>query len=1029
MRRFSAIWRVFPAILALISSSCSDAAPKDSRPSQFTSLKPGASGSSKSGSAETASPDGSNSGSVKVEDSDVVRMAGTTLYILNAFRGLQVVDAADPLTPKLLGRVAAQGTPREMYVADGVATVLLSEHYTFGAKTPGQLESTIGSQVQVIDLANASAPQTTASIALPGWVVGSRRIDNRLIVVTADVGQTPWWGWCWGPYACMASAKADTSTSAGSGSAVASPAGMWWPWGGLGYGAWASSGHVSVIDQSNPKAPTLLGSLQFAGGAAIALIQPGEVLVLGSEWKTVNDVSQRIDRLQQVTIGADGSPQLAAADVQTLTGNDIWYAGLRSATALGAGELVVTSSTYQSGTAPTVGVQVRHRKIVDKQWSDLGTWQANAPQGWWDVRVDQKVALVTQGGWESKTGSATPTTLHVLELSQAPTETATLTLPGSTQPTLASPLTQVQAGLWLLSGVQSAADGTAQTLLRTLSLADPSKPKLLGEVKVDGGYAWWGAGTEVLGDAGVILAAIQDPTTKNVSGLQIVQVDAAGKLTLRGTFGSALVSWWQLRSLVAGTKLWRVGNQALESVDIANLDAPKPLATLELAAHVSALAQVGGRVVALVADWQTNTAQLRTLQKDAKDEQHVDATLTVPEAWGRLSVVGNIVWFIGNQSVRAYDFSDPLAAKARGSWTANGNGNQWYDLSSAVQNGNTLWLVGHQSQPLYGDADACGSTWADGGSTEPSKPDAGPVIDPKVDAGGATESDAALAPDTDGKEEPDPGAIEQKCVVSWQYTTSLTALDLSNPDQPGLQGSVTLPDAAWAWGAQMGGAATLWLTHYESAQGADGAWYGKYFLDRVNVADPKAPVVASKVNVPGWIVGLAADGKHAYALDWQPKAGTQPEDGQIESLLDVLSLEGDKAYLESQTALPGSAGATLVNGKALYVAAWQYPWQSSAADTTPQNRLFVLDVSKPASPKIAQTLNPGAPIGAMSLHGATLLATIGWGAGMQTWKVVTPLAPQYQAFTAVQGQGYDVLDVAGALWLPVGWMGIEVIAQ
>ena len=1029
MLRFFVSGRVFPLILALMSGACSDAASKDSRPSEFTSLKPGASGSSKSGSAQTASPDGSTSGAVKVEDSDVVRMSGTTLYILNAFRGLQVVDAADPLVPKLLGRVPAQGTPREMYVADGVATVLLSEHYVFDAKTPGQLESTIGSQVQVIDLVSPTAPQTAASIDLPGWIVGSRRIDNRLIVVTADVGQTPWWGWCWGPYACMASAKADSATGTASGSAsVASPAGMWWPWGGLGYGAWAASGHVSVIDQSNPKASKLLGSLQFAGGAAIALIQPGEVLLLGSEWKTVNDVSQRIDRLQQVSIGADGSPQLAATDVQTLGGDDMWYAGLRSATSLGAGELVVTSSTYQSGAAPTVGLQVRHRKIVDNKWTDLGTWEASAQQGWWDVRVDQNVALVTQGGWESKTGLATPTTLHVLALSQAPTETATLTLPGSTQPTLATPLSQVQAGLWLLSGVQSAANGTAQTLLQTLSLADPSKPKLLGEVKVDGGFAWWGAGTEVLGDAGVILAAIQDPTTKNASALQIVQVDAAGKLTMRGIFGSALVSWWQLRSLVVGTKLWRVGNQALESVDIANLDAPKPLATLELAAHVSALAQVGGRVVALVADWQTNTAQLRTLQKDATDEQHVDATLTVPEAWGRLTVVGNILWFIGNQSVRAYDFSDPLAPKARGSWTANGNGNQWYDLSSSLQKGSTLWLVGHQSQAVYGDSDACSSPSNDGGSTEPGKPDADTVSSPAADAASATDDDAVIAPDSDGKMETDAGAIEQKCVVSWQYTTSITALDLSNPDQPALEGSVALPDAAWAWGAQIGGD-TLWLTHYESAQGSDGAWYGKYFLDRVNVANPKAPVVASKVNVPGWIVGVAADGSHAYALEWQPKTGTQPQDGQIESLLDVLSLEGSKAFLDSQTALPGSAGAALVNGKALYVAAWQYPWQLSTAEATSQTRLFVVDVSQPTAPKLVQTLNPGAPIGTMSLHGQTLLGTIGWGAGVQTWRVVAPLAPKYQSFTAMQGQGYDVLEVAGALWLPVGWMGVQVIAQ
>ncbi len=1028
MPRSSIFSHVPTLAILMFLSACGTKTTTDSRPSDFTSLKPGTTGSQKAGSAETAAADGTTN-SVKIEDSDVVRMDGSKLYILNAFRGLQAVDAADPSAPKLLGRVAAQGTPREMYVAGGVATVLLSEHYSFSSTTPGQLQSTIGSQVQVIDLSNPAAMQTAASIDLPGWVVASRRIDNRLIVVTADVGQTPWWGWCWGPYACMAEATGTATTDATGGSStssIASPAGMWWPWGGYGYGAWASSGRVSVIDQQDAKNPKLLGSVQFAGGVAVAVIQPGEVIVLGSEWKTENNASQRIDRTQQIAIAADGSVKIAAADTQTLTGNDIWYAGLRSATALGTGELAVTSSTYTGGTTPTVGVQVQHRLVTDGKWTNLGAWQASAPQGWWDVRFDGKVALVSEGGWETKSGSAMPTTLHVLDLAATPTETATLALPGSTQPLLATSLSQTTPGLWLLSGVVSNQNGTAQTTLRTLSLADPKKPAVLSEATVDGGYAWWGAGTEVLADAGVVLAAMQSADGKSVNALKIISFDAAGKLTPHGTFGSNLVSWWQLRSLAAGTKLWRIGNQALESIDIANLDQPKPLATLELAAQVTALATVSGRVVALVADWQTNTAQLRTLQTNATDEQHVDAKLTVPEAWGRLSVVGNTVWFIGNQSVRAYDFTDPLQPKARGTWTTTGANNLWYDVSNAVQKGNALWLVGHQSAATYGDADACSWPSTDGSSTEPGKPGTDAQPEPAADADSKTDLDAG-APD--GKTDLDAGTVEQKCIVSWQYTTTITALDLSNPDQPALKGSVTLPDAAWAWGAQVNGD-TLWLTHYESAQGTDGTWYGKYFLDRVNVADVNAPVLASKVNVPGWIIGFATDGSHAYALDWQPKAGTQPQDGQIESLLDVLSLEGDKAFLVSQTPLAGSAGTALVNGTALYVAAWQYAWlakSDTGVATTPQTQLFVLDVSQPDAPKIAQTLNPGAPIGAMSLHGKTLLATIGWGAGVQTWQVTDPLAPQFGAFWSVQGQAYDVLETASGLWLPMGWMGIEVI--
>lgn len=1019
------------ALLFLISA-CGPDPVKDTGQSDFMSLKPGSTGSEKAGTAATASPDG-NTATVKVEDSDVVRMIGSKLFILNAFRGLQAVDVADAAAPKLLGRVATQGTPREMYVADGIATVLLSEHYTFSATAAGssQMRSSIGSQVQIIDLANPSAMQVSATIDLPGWVVASRRIDNRLIVVTADVGQTPWWGWCWGPYACMATASASTGTvgsgGSGGGTAMASPAGLWWPWGGSGYGAWANSGHVSVIEQKDPKTAKLLGTVEFAGGVAQALIQAGEVIVLGSQWQYENNVSTRIDRTQQITVGADGAVQIAAKEEQNLTGNDIWYAGLRGAAALGAGELAVTSSTYAAGTQPKVGVQVRHRKVVAQKWTDLGTWQAQSQQGWWDVRFDGKTALVSEGGWQYNADKTTPTTLHVLDLTDNPTETALLILPGSNQPVLATLLGQNAPGLWLLSGVRSDPNGTVQTTLRTLSLKNINKPELLGGTVIEGGYAWWGAGTEVLPDAGVILAAVQSGDGKNMNALKIVTFDPAGKLTPHGTFGSKLVSWWQLRSLAAGNKLWRIGNQALESIEIADLDQPKPLATLELAAQVSALALVNSRVVALVTDWQTNTAQLRTLKKDSLDEQHFDAVLTVPESWGRLLVVGNVVWFIGNQAVRAYDFTDPLLPKARGTWSSNGANNLWYDLYSAVPNGAALWLVSHQSIATYAEGDACAYASSDGGSTEP-----GTDIPPKpgADADVAVAVDASAPADADVKAQPDAGPIVQKCVTSWQYSSKITALDLTDPDQPVLKGAVTLPDAAWAWGAHVT-ADTLWLTHYESAQGVDGNWYGKYFLDRVNIANISAPALVGKVNVPGWIVGVTADNNHAYALDWQPKAGTAPQDGQIESQLDVLSLEGDKAFLLSKTTLPGSAGATLMNGSALYVSAWQYPWllAKNAAGVTPQpqTQLFVLDMAQLDAPKLVQTLNPGAPIGAMALQGKTLVATIGWGAGVQTWQVNDPLAPVFKAFTYVQGQTFDAVTTPNGLWMPAGWGGIVAL--
>ena len=65
----------------------------------------------------------------EIEEADIIKLVDDTLYILNSYRGLIIVDVSTPDEPKYLSRVPMFGTPVEMYIVEPMAYVILT-HYS-----------------------------------------------------------------------------------------------------------------------------------------------------------------------------------------------------------------------------------------------------------------------------------------------------------------------------------------------------------------------------------------------------------------------------------------------------------------------------------------------------------------------------------------------------------------------------------------------------------------------------------------------------------------------------------------------------------------------------------------------------------------------------------------------------------------------------------------------------------------------------------------------------------------------------------
>lgn len=147
-----------------------------------------------------------------IEEADVIKIAGDKLYALNQFKGLLIVDVADPDAPTLLGSLDLRGRGVEMYVVGDRAFVLLSADYYYAYYDdfiipPGAAIDTApsalsiapdgravppppefeGSQLAIVDVSVPTDPKTDGKINLVGFASQSRRVGDVIYVIGTNL--------------------------------------------------------------------------------------------------------------------------------------------------------------------------------------------------------------------------------------------------------------------------------------------------------------------------------------------------------------------------------------------------------------------------------------------------------------------------------------------------------------------------------------------------------------------------------------------------------------------------------------------------------------------------------------------------------------------------------------------------------------------------------------------------------------------------------------------------------------------------
>ncbi|HEY6105667.1 MAG TPA: beta-propeller domain-containing protein, partial [Anaeromyxobacteraceae bacterium] len=494
--------------------------------------------------APGAAAGGATGGATRtLEEADIYRLSGKTLFVLNAFRGLQVIDLADLASPRLVGRVPALGTPVDLYVRGTTAFVLLSDAFAYLPAADGSTRPQRGSRLLAVDVADPAAPRVTGELLLDGQVEESRLVGDVLYVVSRR-----WWWWEWiGP----------VSVGAQDGAALPLP---------LGAGG-TDTVFVASFDVADPARPAPVDRLELpaAGWDVHANVTPERITLSFAGWAAdpLGGYGPRTN-FQAVDI-SDPAGHLAAGAAFTTPGTvrDRWGMDFDAGTGL-------------------------FRAIVDLGWNGgaaLQHWSSPAPG---EAKPGARLEIVLP---ESLTAARFDGARVYLVTAARIDPLWTIDGSDPAHPVIAGQVVmpgqldfiEPRGDRLVALGHTNEAGQPWQLAASLFDVADLAAPRLLSRVPFGAGTGWVGTAADDLRKAflvfdpppagiGLVLVPVQgwDPASWSYTGgTQLIDL-GRDALTLRGFLGHPGAVARAFPADAAGARLVALSDQALQTIDAAD---------------------------------------------------------------------------------------------------------------------------------------------------------------------------------------------------------------------------------------------------------------------------------------------------------------------------------------------------------------------------------------------------------------------------------------------------------------------------
>jgi hypothetical protein len=631
----------------------------------FISQPPSGSGRGLTLGATGATPQsnnaGGNTGSVSssrtIQEADLYKVVGNTLYWVNTYRGLQIIDVTNPAAPNLLSHVPIIGTPIDLYVDNNTAYVIVSDYFFYWwGLLPGDALGAANwqdtSQVWAVDVSQPALPQVLSRVPIDGNIDQTRIIGNILYV------QSEQWNW-------------------------------WYP--GVN-GDNANLTFVASFDVSNPLQISKVDRVDFPteGWETHANFTSSRVTLSQSGWQTNGPITN----FQVIDI-SNPNGKLALGTTFSLPGevSQRWEMDFNDTTGL----FRVVSATNWGNSGGALDL------------FNIPTPNAATPVGHLDLNIQETVTAAnfdTTRAYVSTSACVDP--LWIIDT----TNPAQPQLSGSVS--LSGELDYIDPeGNTLVAFGHNATDCPTTSgyglNVSTFDVTNPASPALVSRVDFGGNYTYVDSNPDdyrkvfqVLDSLNLILVPFSswDPTNWTYTGgTQFVDFLPTG-LVLRGF---APHEGTITRAFPVQNNIFAMSDQSLQVLDASNRDNPVQVAKLDLARPVDRLALFNGYAVEVAGDWYMGDTEIAVTPPDQPDTTTPVATLHVPAPYSQTFVDGNILWITaysynytsGTNSawLQAIDLTNPTQPKLRGQLSLNPQDISYWGWYWGY--GNQTALIGH----------------------------------------------------------------------------------------------------------------------------------------------------------------------------------------------------------------------------------------------------------------------------------------------------------------------------------------------
>ena len=943
----------------------------------------GAEGSSSSGGSKGAGELANPNPRPEVKETDLYRVDGDRLYYLNSYRGLMVFDIANVDNPRLLGRSAVFGTPVEMYVRNGIATIVIGDWY--GNASDGSPFH--GSVVRTVNAQNPAAMQVTGEVQVKGWARDMRVVGNNLYIVSEDYGW--YYGiWYYGEY-YGGSVRGDS----------------------IGPGSDTSKVVISSVSMLGDK-PELKGTREYDGYSG-AFNVTSSAIVLAHDMVDANSKQPigkaRLEYIDITDLGGAIVPK-GSFDVDGLlqgwsADNGRWNVNLDQNTA----EVLTCAASSYGYCNGQEGYNLTTIDFTDKGSPKLLGKLSIPGQGWAATArfFDKRMYLSPREGAWLPNGQQQPTPVQIYDLSTP----ATPKLAGQTSVSgavwLFMPLGTDR--LFVLGNDYGNGYSSSKVALRYLDVTDAANPSVIGTSYFGDDWAWTPA-------SNTFKAFVRDSKQKLVvlpfggwsnksyeytNGVQLIEYDT-GSITTRG---AAKSKGWVERGIFVKNRVVSLSDQALTVVDHTDRANPKLTNELTLARNVVAAEPHGSTITQLSTDWwgyDNKQSELRVLPIDNAEENRTDPALA------QVNIDGTDARVYRNGDL-AYVVSMLYPTIPNQAWNPKPQ-IQVVDLANggAVLKGK-IQLPDEQNGYYWGWWGGCWYyDWYDGSNA--------------MQVG----SDVLAFRRVHYWY----NAYEQKGYSE----TKLYVVDLSDANAPKLASTTITPEQDGWWGNMRVVGDKLYTTHYEwidkplSTPNGEPAkqYFVKYYLDQIDLSDRTSPKVGKRINVPGMLVGASeTDPSILYFIDYR----WYGNGNDIHDELAVAKIVNDKAYLQSNIELDGWVGRTIVRGNKAYMSAQDYAINKFGTAGKPVVKLHEIDLTDPANPVDRSSKTKQGWGWLLEVQGDRAIITSGWGqAGIDIYRLNNGQAPVYDQFARTRGWWPEAITRQNDdLFVSTGYWGVQKI--